>query len=455
MIRFLYNHFNKLSKRNRIVIITAVAVIFIIVYGCSVWNQFFADTLVRYVPDNTQAYLHLNLSSTQMVAGFDSLTRQALADFNVSEIDMKQIKREVAVICLPSGGGTVCGVIIRTNSPDELEIFLKSRQAKYRAVDFWHNRWAVYSDDAWLAALSKQKTTLAKAIQKQSPWRNNFLFYVSPEIIKNYAQSSLLALMAKQSATNGEKIVLTGRLSHGGLAFGNPQWQLIQKNNSLTGDYELVLTTDNLGKFFSAWENNLIVSSSEQNGSWQEFKQFLAGNYALSFDSQLAKKFFTSQITLVAKKNTATSTSDNIFLAGHAWSIGLKMPTPLTSDEKGQLENTLRFLMANQYPKAKKVALNDGSYVTEFKPDIGGFKFVSDKNVNSLVSPDGVFKIYYKTEGNNLYISNDSTMLNQSINLIGNYLKLGTGTLNFDQKIAGYLNNFSLIVADDKGLVVF
>ena len=455
MILFFYNHFNKLSKKNKIVITTAVAVVFTIVYGCSIWQQFFADTLEGYVPDNSLVYLHLNLSSTKIAVGFDEFTQRILTDFNLSGINTRQIKREVALICLPINNNTSCGLIIRTNSPEALESFLKDKQVKYKALDFWHNRLAIYGDDLWLQAVPQKKTTLARAIRKETPVLNNFALYLSPEITKNITGYPLLVSAINAVATNGEKKVFSGRLSHDSLVFGRPNWSLIKKNNFLTENYQVVLATSNFGQFFKSWENNLIVGSGENNELWQGFKQFLAGNYSLSFDNQLAQKLFSSQGLLMAKKSVNVSTSSSGFLNNYDWVAGLKMPAPLDSTEKAQLENILKLLVANQYPRAKKVALNDGSYITEFRADTSYLKFIADKNVNSVISPDGVLKIYYKTEGNDLYISNNLDILGQNITLAGNYFKIGVGAFNFGRQMNSYLSGFSFIQADDSGLAIF
>jgi len=249
-----------ISRRGRQIALLIVGSVFLILAVWSIWQQYYADTLVKYVSEDAVFYIHFDLPRAGTLEGLDSLIRDILPD----ELELRHVKREVALVGQVRDNHLMPMVIFRTNQPRKVKKVLDSRGVYYNFLD------------------------------------SNRILITADRVFNNFVQSILRG--------NGG-LYLNTRLTDNGLKFGKGSINRPLLPEKLD-DFDLVLVSNNIVQLISSWENKLKNFSTDDFKEWQGQLSLLTGQY---LDSGLMNELVEREIILAFEKNQASDSYNFVF----------------------------------------------------------------------------------------------------------------------------------------------
>lgn len=406
-------------------------------------NRVFTDTLISYAPADTVLYAHFSRPKINDSTRIDQILTAVFSDLGLADYDSLDIDREVAIIGRLKDGQVKYGAIIKTDRPSKVKKILTEAKLPYKSLSY--DRFLL-ADESLISDYRPDKNSKIKSsIQKRFHAFSSINIYISEAFFTANDNDLNLNLAYSLFKNENNDLILSfkakGRelkMLYGGiLSSARPlaRLALAKSQSDLPGDF--IFASSDFFTLLNNWKNNLKEVSNEDYQSFASSQLNTYLNTYLSSDNR--------QVLLAAKKNNNNS----------GWLFGdYDFYVSLENIYAGKAEEMLKIIMASKYPMVKSVYLSDGTRVEELLPDTEAFSFLSKNGLNYLYSPDGQFKLMYKSVGSNIVISNSEALINQDWPELGfNYLMFKSDFL-LDYGLGKYLKAFDFLEINKEGLIL-
>ncbi|MEI6288355.1 MAG: hypothetical protein WCP18_02065 [bacterium] len=433
--------FKQLSRVAKIILVTLLGAVLLCVVVYVAWLRYFADSLTAYVPSDTVFYARFNLPASRQSDGFDQLILKILSDNNLNELQIKDIKREIAVVGEIKDNKTQYAILLRTDYPNQLQ---QTLQAKNLSFKFLTSDTIVIAPSDNLSDFQKKsKSIFEEKYKKHFSILNSLSVYATKDFLS--ATSDSWAGLAQNFLTdNNSELYLSGKVRQGGLLLSNNK-KISVPDVKVATTSDIFLSLNNPADFISLFnQKNSLTSDSAWNRqllTWQN-------QYGLDFSNDWFKNI--NKLTLFA---TVKKEQSGWLPADYDWQLVLDFKTDLNASSTEQLENIIKLICAWHYPTPKTVVLDDNTFITELRPDIRKFDFIDKKGINSLVFGQKEVGIYYLATTSRLILASNEDMTRFGVNDgQKDYLRLRTQFLPKTGYVGGYLSGFDLAYLSDGGL---
>lgn len=435
--------FKNISKRGRVLSLLVVGGVFILLSFFALWSRNVADTLVQYVPSNSDFYAHFSRPKIKSAKSVDEILSAVLADFNLTDYKELNIAREVSIVGQLVDGEMEYGVIIRTDRPSRARKAIEESGQAYKFLS--STRIVIAPDDLLSGYQSNQDNAVATKVGGRFSSRNTISVYASKDILTFYSDDLSLRLFYDFLRDEEGDLFLNFQVKRDGLkVFANNTLKSVKVLDyfkatdpevNINGDFVLVVS--DLFQVVSNWRSNL-KNASEYNSDI-----FEGGLLSAYLNTYLLAEI--KDLVLVAREN---ENSSGWLFSDYDFYMSVKS----ASAEK--IEEILKIIMATRYPSIKSVYLSDGTRVRELRPNIDMFSFIEKEGMNILYSPDGQFKFMYKQVEDKIIITNNEELLDVPVPEGGfNYLKFDSDIL-LKESYWKYLSGFSSLEIGSGGLMI-
>ncbi|MBI5765641.1 hypothetical protein HZA71_00230 [Candidatus Falkowbacteria bacterium] len=403
------------SRCGRAIAPSAAGIILLIIFIISFWQQYFADTLIKYAPNEAVFYVHFSLPAAKDSAGFNNLLSRLLADGGLADFKISDIKREVAVVGQVKDDKLAFSFLIRTDRPQNVKKYLKARSKTFKFL----------SRDIVLAPAAgnllgdfvrNKKNKILKETKGKFSNFNSFNLYASPIFFAYFKQDLMLAIGRNLLVEPDGNFYLSAQIKRNAIKIFSPKkCQNCQGAvPDVAGDYDLIFSTGRLGQIISGWQNNLKQVSEKDDLSSafliprEKALDLIFPDYLKILNSQFSimpvDKFVNSKILFLAKKKLD---SHNWIFSDYDFYLSFALGGGLNKDDTDKIEQTLKSIIAQKYPKEKNVALSDGTKIIEMVPDLNRLEFIDRDGIRFVYAPDQVFYLAYKIKDSKLEITNN------------------------------------------------
>ena len=163
--------------------------------------------------------------------------------------------------------------------------------------------------------------------------------------------------------------------------------------------------------------------SPENYTAWQGYLQFFNQKYLAGSSTAELIGSDVGRVTLMVKKN---QNKTGWFLGDYDFYLTFGQ----ANDQLvGKMENIVRLMFAQRFPREWEVRLSDKTRIIELRPNINKFSFIEDNGVKKLSSPDGKVSVFYRLDGHKLEITNNIGLWGSDKAVEGDYVGLRTGLL--------------------------
>ncbi|MFA4871683.1 MAG: hypothetical protein WC610_01285 [Patescibacteria group bacterium] len=389
------------SRCGRAIALSAAGIILLVIFIISFWQRYFADTLIKYAPNEAVFYAHFSLPTAKDSAGFNDLLSLILADGGLADFKISDIKREVAVVGQVKDDKLAFSFLIRTDRPKNVKKYLKVRSKIFK---FLSRDIVLAPADGNLIGdfVSNKKNKILRETKGKFSNFNSLNLYGSPIFFAYFKQDLMLSIGRNLLVEPDGNFYLSARIKRNAVKiFSHKKCQNCQGAvPDVAGDYDLIFSTGRLGQIISGWQNNLKQVSEKDDLIFPGYLKIFNSQFSIG----LADKFVNSQILFLARRkpdNRGWIFSDYDFYLSFSLSGGLNQ------DDIDKIEQTLKLIIARKYPKEKKVALSDGTKIIEMVPDLNRFEFIDRHGIRFVYAPDQVFYLAYKIKDRKLEITNN------------------------------------------------
>lgn len=429
-LKRFFNSKPTLPFKLQMTILAFVVAIFVSLAAYSWWNQYFADTLIAYVPAEADMYAHFSLPTIKSSAGFNAMVEQVMTDIGLAGLPIHQIKRETAAVGFAAENGVVYAAIIRTNSPKQLKDFLNFRSdLSFKFLD--HSRVAVSRDDQILSMIGKRDRAFKTEIKSYFSIFDSARIFIRPDFWQALSENGLVQL-AKSNLfkNNNEPAYFSAQVKRGKtVVYSNLNQDLeltLVDSVPDDSDYSLILKADNLSTLFSELQSELTKVHPELG------EQFMSDWQAWQVRYDFSNLDLLSQGVLLAAKSKplgeAKIVSPWVSSVFSNHDFYLKLNSQFSDGDIEDIEDALIAVMAWHYPVEQIVYLSDGTPVTERRPDVLDWEFLDSENGQRyLVSPDLALSFIYRVNNDGIEITTNEDWLSQEMpEYPENYLLIST-----------------------------
>jgi hypothetical protein len=435
-----------ISNRGRVISLSVVGGVFVLLVLVAIWSRSFADTLVRYVPNDTSLYAHFSRPKIKDSKMIDSILLKILSDMGLNDYRALNISREVALIGQSNGEGIEYGVIIKSDRPSSAKQVIEEAGLSYKFLS--PTRIVIASDDLLSGYELNRDNKIATTIKRKFSAFNTLSVYIDEKIVENYNDDLLLGFIYNFSKNENGNLLLNIQARRDGLKIFSKStsravsdfdyFKVEAPDTDIEGD--IVLSISNLSQLVRSWRDNLRNISEYDSDI---------------FDGSALNKYLSTylnndidKLALLIKRNENNT----------GWMLAdYDFHTSIENISIDMVEDMLKVAMASRYPTIKSVYLSDGTRVRELRPNPEQFEFVSlssAQGVFALPAPDSSVVFMYKVDGNNIVISNNRELIDTDFVLTGdNYLKFNADILPVES-IWRYLGEFNSLEVDKRGLIL-
>jgi len=424
---------------------TIIALAVLLLLAFSLWQQFFADTIIAWVPDNAVFYCHFSLPAYYNNNSYDKLADAMLAQTSISSTTGDIIKREMAFVYVKNGEQTETIFLLRADSPKLLEKILKEKKISYRRLDNEH--FAIGRPEIINSLIKNKRSRLiAKMKNKFSVWSTLSL----------YGEKQFLAAWLKDNSADYWQSALLRLTGNNDLFFN--LFSDKEKNWGWLGEFrgrrkitmaapvagDLIFNLSDSEKILTAISAADLPTDVLQDVSEAKY------SYGLDPADPAVNDLAKNKISAIVRSKNSTGT-------GWFWAdndVILKISSQPNTSTTGSLETMLKNILARQKPQDKKIQLHDGSSIIERVLNPEAIKFSS---ANGLIAsnPELPVRIFYQTSTAGVAFSNNRDLL----------LATGTKPYNNDfisiktkllkaQGFWNYLKYFDIFEFYDNGQII-
>ena len=434
LILFVKKH----SKQNKKIILLIFGVFLFVWFLFSIYQQYFADTIRSYLPENTVFYAHFSAPTMKYSSAFNESVLSIFAQANLPEISWRHLDREVAVVGLAEGEQIRFFLLWRAEKLKMVSDLLNQKKINFRIFDKSGVALALDNSGADEFYQAKEKTFAKKICGHFSPF-NSLSLYVDKSLAGFFNNDPLIAILPQIAAADDGQVYLNAQVKRTGLkVFFSGRPKSVSRQLVLKEDYDLIFSAQNPQVFLADWKN----LSSDEADVWLARFFGLTMNKNPEFTAWLSG--LGERTLLLIKANGRQNNwplADNDFYLAYDLPRQAGLPVNgLNESSQKNLEIALGYLLAEKYPSENKTVLSDGSRITELVPEPADFPFQDKNGLKIAATPDGLVKLAYKISQNRIMISNNLAWLEQNIPVpTGDYLKIKN---NLAPKV-GYLDYFS------------
>lgn len=436
-----YFKFKNISSRGKVMALSVIGGVFIFVSFLAIWQRNFSDSLINYLPTDTNLYIHFSRPKINSSEKIDQILTKVFTEMgvNYSELD---IDREVAVIGHFNNDQNEYGLIFKTDRPTKVKKLLTSSNIEYKILAY--NRFLI-APTSWLNTYQSDKQNIVKtSIMKRFHTLSSINIYASLDFLNHNSDLNLGIIKLLSQNENSDLIISLKakgdelKMFYGGISsvvshYSDFKSQSFKEN--VMGD--IVFSTSDFFKLLSNWQHNLQIISDD------DYQLFSSSKLAANLSTYLPSD--TRSIFLSATKNDKNA---NWFFLDYDFYLVVE------NVYTDKVEELLKTIMASRYPTTKYVYLSDGTRVLELLPDIDRFSFLDKNGYRYLYSPDEQFALIYKIAGQRTIITNNESLLSQNWPNLDeniNYLKVTTDLLP-DNSFTDYLRVFKSLEVNKNGL---
>lgn len=444
-MKYLFHKKNR-PQVTKIVTLSVVGLVFLSVLIFSIWNQYYADTLIKYAPDDAIVYAHFSLPKYKSSDVFNQIFKEILIDNNLPNFQFRHLERELAVIGQIKDNQLVFSMIVRTSHPFSFKMFLEREGIDYQVLD--RSRILISPINNVADFVKNRKNQIAVQTKDKFSHFNSLNIFVSPVVSDYLGQDLLFDVMSNLLADENGNLYLNFQIKKGGIkVFPSLLSQDVNEYHVdfTKGSYDLIISSSNLNQTLSNWENQLESQSVDDFFVWQDYLQIFEDTY-------LIKEILNNSILFLTRRN---QNNNDWFMRDY--DFYLRFDNKISEAGIKRIENIFKDIFARQFPVEKNVLLSDDTIVKELVPDPSQFKFISlsSDNIFAMLSPDQRTAVYYRIEDNGLAVSNNRDVLNTDFGQsAGDYIILKTNFFPLPGILGKYLNNFQTIQTGNKGLIL-
>ncbi len=438
----------KISLRRTGLIALAAGGIFLLLSSIY-WQKNVGDNLTGRIPSGVEVYFRLSYPRTAIMPQLKALNRQIFNDLGIGEIPDWQLARELGVFSFDAAKADKYYLILTTDSKSALEDFIKSKNWSY----YFLNRRTVlvcFSPDClnlYNQALAKGRLIKTAKVGKPLSLSTMNLYLNSSATQYFSLENGGWPQLLWQLYGNDQGFWLNAKAQKTGL-------KIILSNAKSERKVRLPQSADNYDLIYS-------LDHSKQAGFLGDYFSLTAKQSGLEVDSQLAKKLMSGQaLFLISKKafisssTLASSTSSTAvslatstrFFVENDFCLKFKPGEVVLNGEIKELEESLKSLIALGRVGRKRVWLSDNSSVIELVPDKEGIAFNLENGYFMSDFKDQAFKLGYKTEKGEVYVTNNSEFCNNSLNYIKyDYWQLKKALWPNSPIFTKYLSQFNVL----------
>ena len=420
----IYLYILGLPARVRLIFGVLVGGAFFVLLFSIIWFNVFADTLVKFVPADSDYYIHISKTDSNRV--LDGTIEKIFADRNLSFLKLNEIKRGLSVF----GRLDNCqGLIFKVWNINSVKSKLDNYKAGY------------FSPGHDVIIITNCENTTSNGNGK-----------LLSEVKKTYFPNSLGIYLSKDTIAS------------------NPVFQsicMVQKNKGscfISGEF----SSDRI-KLFTGREQKTLSRDVPVKINGQEFDFASGGKSLVGFisnffkfepssstvnnlaylPSALGAQKINSSLLLMNEKNSSSPYLWKKFEL--YWEFNLNQP--LSGDDLSKLEDALRSEAAQEFPSQVITQLTDGTKITEFVAKASKFTFIEGVGYKYFDYPDNSASIYYKISSSSLMVTNKKDLLNSKMSSSGdnNFVAIKSNILP-ETELFSYVKLFTYICADENSI---
>ncbi|MFA5029751.1 MAG: hypothetical protein WC518_03315 [Patescibacteria group bacterium] len=441
-----YSQLKNIPRRARLAVGLAAGIVFFILLICSFWNQCFADTLINYASGDSVFYAHFSLPKLNDSQQFRAVLSRVLADNNLSAVELRYLKRELAVIGRPAGDRLSFSVLLRTDRPRQLEKILTAKQIPHRFLD--RSRVVIAAPSELNAFVSNRKNPAKQAVAGKFSLFDSLSVYLKPEFFDHFPQDIFLNLVKTALSDDKGRVFLNVRVGRGAVVVSGASSKAAKKikseSTNLDPNFDLALCLSGA----DAWlADRVRAPANSGSGYWQNYWNLLAVNSLL--DKEFLGRMFGQNLFLAFSLNQRQYQSGWFFKDYDFYLNSLVAGDGLSPADLQNWEKILQLALAVRFPKERPTLLRDGTQLIEFKAETDDFRFESLGEARLLSAPDKSATIFYRLKNGSLSATNKKSWLSlQSADSCRKYLKVKTKLLP-DVGFFSYLKYFDVLEIKD------
>lgn len=430
------------SLRGKTALLLLAGIVFLSFFSFSVYNQYFADTISRYVPAEAAFYVRFSLPKIKSRAELSDLASRTVTEVLSPQLtedyfDISPVKRELAIVGAVANGEIHPAVIIRTDRPGKTEEFFKERRISYKFLA--GNYLVAANRPETLDFFSSDRTDISGLIKSKFSRRSSVNVFISSsagsELIKDsFSWNIFLAGLDLSSDIFANARVKGGRLEATIIGKESGRADIPDK----IGDFDFVLSTGDFSALADKFSAQLssVSSAAENNWAWWRERYF----------GEAGKDVFGRQLVFAAAgtgRGSGWPVSDfdfclNVYFPDEA-ALAANLPI---------WEETIKKIIAERFFSRQSVWLDDGTRVVEYRPLYSRLDYGQDGDLKiiSATSTSEEISIFYASAGPVLRISNNKSLSCDNLGGDGDYIKWNTSLAPFYQPF-DFLNAFKQIEA--------
>lgn len=421
----IYLYIKGLSVSAKLIFGVLASSAFFVFLALLIWFGFFADTLSRYAPIDSDYYIHVSKTDSNQL--LDGIIISIFGDYGLSFVKPQEIEHEMAVF---GKIGECSGLILRVKDSDRIrkELGKNGVENSYIAGNkiIISNCQDVISRKHYSAISSKTKTTYLP---------NSLGIYLGNKVVSSDRIFQAVCAKAKQ---DGSCFI--------GARMESDRVKLFIGREGKSLPVTLPMKINNQEFDFSAGGGSLAkyISNFYQLSSSSDVINNLA-----YLPSAIGQNRINSSLILINEK---TSTSDSFWNRFDVyWKIDLS--SDLSREDVLKLENILMSEVAQEFPSKVNTQLTDGTSVTELIAQTSKFSFLDGEGYKYFNYPDNSANIYYKTSNNALIITNNRNWLDFQMSQEGktDFIAVKSKILP-ETKLFQYIKFFKYIWADKNSI---
>lgn len=408
-----------ISWRTRLIVLASLGGVFLVLAFLFVWQTYFADNLMAFVPENTLLYAHFSLPATKQSEGFNKMLELALTRSGLKDFPLTGLKREASLIILPNGSTTESVVLLKIKNRREVTDFFTGQRIPFSFLN----------SDTVLIGSSSQLFQKNNRLQKITAYK--FKIFSSLNLYAKQAMENFLtddfsawqiisALTKNQAGCQNCAVYLSAKIQKdGSLTMGenrpNNYRELLPPDH-----LDLILAGADLSQEFNQWPKSLKNFSVEESDVWQnqDLLQlqniYLPDSSSTDFFHKLASQKF--KFLFKASSNTQINSDLPSDLLSGSFYLELNWPeAQISAPDSQQLETMLATLLASKFPKESQITLSDNTKVIELRQQPGKIKFMAKDNAQEALYPDQsgllAYKLITTKNQNKLIITNNADWL--------------------------------------------
>ncbi len=429
----------RIFQHHRLIIMSGLGVLFCLLLAYSIYQQYYKDTLLGYIPESSKIYLHLNRPTFKTRLSLDNLIFKLFNSFDIRDFKPAWIKREMAVM----EKDNQFYLVVRTHSQQLVKRFLQENDVNHGWLDGSRVVIGEFPPDFHF---DKHKI-IVKQLNRSFRWPSDLKLYMNTGLI-NESQALDYQMIKQMLFNTSGHLYLSGRFKQDKL--------LVSINDTKAHDFDLPEMFEaydfNLyshrAEYLDPFLNQILAVSQDEYAVIQDYLTGWQTDFKLDLTSSLYKKLTQSKVLVLVQQ--ATSTDD--YLTDYRFHVNFELPQALDFEQIAQMEEILKNILAQKYPTPVKQSLTDGTIITELLPVTDEYTFVSQNGFETLIVQDQL--LAYQVRDNHLAITNSrDLMANYNVAVAKDYLSLKTQLLP-QTEVLDWLKAFETIALENNSLVL-